>query len=344
MFIKKYISMFLIGTLCLLMLSACSERTVEQKEPSQSLTKETQSNAIGDSHYPLNLTISDDTGKEIQQTIEKEPKRIVVIGQGFAEWMLAFGEEERIVGLAYLDKTFSEYEEQIKTLPIITDMWPSKEAILELQPDLIISMSSAFQKERLGDISFWNERGIPVLAGINYTTGRTIDSFFEDITNLGNVLNIQDKTDAFVEKQKEQINKIETKAALAKDKPKVLLLGTSGETTYYYGPSLALIDEMIEGAGGEYIQVSKETYVEMSEESILSVNPDKIIITGFQESDSEALINQYLNNPKLKNAKAIKNGDVKVVDYTTAVRGSLGLTDLYKDVAQYIHPELFKGE
>ncbi len=131
---------------------------------------------------------------------------------------------------------------------------------------------------------------------------------------------------------------------LAKDKPKVLLLGTSGETTYYYGPTLCLIDEMIEGAGGEYIQVSKETYVEMSEESILSVNPDKIIITGFQKSDSEALIKQYLNNPKLKNATAIKNGNVKVVEYTTAVRGSLGLTDLYKDVAQYIHPELFKGE
>jgi len=268
----------------------------------------------------------------------------VVIGQGFAEWMLAFGEEKRIVGLAYLDKSFSEYEEQIKKLPIITDMWPSKEAILELQPDLIISMSSAFQKERIGDISFWNKRGIPVLSGINYTTGRTIDSFFEDITNLGNVLNIQDKTEAFVDKQKEQINDIQTKAVLAKDKPKILLLGTSGETTYYYGPTLCLIDEMIEGAGGEYIQVSKETYVEMSEESILSVNPDKIIITGFQKSDSEVLINQYLNNPKLKNAMAIKNGNVKVVEYTTAVRGSLGLTDLYKDVAQYIHPELFKGE
>ncbi|WP_369595249.1 ABC transporter substrate-binding protein [Lysinibacillus pakistanensis] len=344
MFLKKYFSMFMIVMLCLLMLSACSQWTVEYKEPSQSLTEATQSNSIGKSHYPLTLTVYDDAGKEVQQTIEKEPKRIVVIGQGFAEWMLAFGEEKRIVGLAYLDKSFSEYEEQIKKLPIITDMWPSKEAILKLQPDLIISMSSAFQKERIGDISFWNKRGIPVLTGINYTTGRTIDSFFEDITNLGNVLNIQDKTEAFVDKQKEQINDIQTKAVLAKDKPKVLLLGTSGETTYYYGPTLCLIDEMIEGAGGEYIQVSKETYVEMSEESILSVNPDKIIITGFQKSDSEALIKQYLNNPKLKNATAIKNGNVKVVEYTTAVRGSLGLTDLYKDVAQYIHPELFKGE
>lgn len=50
----------------------------------------------------------------------------------------------------------------------MTDMWPSKEAILELQPDLIISMSSAFQKDRIGGINFWNKRGIPVLAGINY--------------------------------------------------------------------------------------------------------------------------------------------------------------------------------
>ncbi len=104
----------MIVMLCLLMLSACSQWTVEYKEPSQSLTEATQSNSIGKSHYPLTLTVYDDAGKEVQQTIEKEPKRIVVIGQGFAEWMLAFGEEKRIVGLAYLDKSFSEYEEQIK--------------------------------------------------------------------------------------------------------------------------------------------------------------------------------------------------------------------------------------
>lgn len=344
MFIKRKISLLLTTILCLMMLSACTPSKVEVEQSNLKRSEETTSNSAGNSHYPLSFSIYDDAGKELQQMIDKEPKRIVVIGQGFAEWMIAFGEEERIAGLAYLDKSFSEYEEQIKQLPIMTDMWPSKESILELQPDLIISMSSAFQKERIGDISFWNKRGIPVLTGINYTTGRTIDSFFEDITNLGKVLNIEDQTNAFVDKQKEQISEIQKIAEQAKDKPNVLLLGMSGETTYYYGPSLCLIDEMIEGAGGEYIEVSKETYVEMSEESILSVNPDKIIITGFQKSDSEALINQYLRNPKLKNATAVKNGNVKVVEYTTAVRGSLGLADLYKDVAQYVHPELYRGE
>lgn len=340
---KKYLFLLAI-VLCFSALTACSQKNPTQNIVSNSSSDSGESTSQQNKHYPLTLSIYDDKGNEMEQTIEKKPQRIVVIGQGFAEWMIGLGEEKRIVGLAYLDKSFSEYEDQIKSLPIITDMWPSKESILELQPDLIISMSSAFQKDRLGDISFWNERGIPVLAGINYTIGRTMDGFFDDINNLGKVLNIEEKTNAFVNEQKEKISEIQTKAAQANDKPKILLLGTSGDTTYYYGPSLCLIDEMIEGAGGEYIKVSEETYVDMSEESILSVNPDKIIITGFQKSDSEALINKYLLNPKLKNATAIKTGNVKVVEYTTAVRGSLGLSELYMDVAEFIHPELFKGE
>lgn len=340
----KKISILLAIVLCFSALTACSQKDTTQNIVSNLSSDSGESTSQQSKHYPLTLSIYDDKGNQMEQTIEKEPQRIVVIGQGFAEWMIGLGEEKRIVGLAYLDKSFSEYEDQIKSLPIITDMWPSKESILELEPDLIISMSSAFQKDRLGDISFWNERGIPVLAGINYTIGRTMDGFFDDINNLGKVLNIEEKTNAFVNEQKEKISEIQTKAAQANDKPKILLLGTSGDTTYYYGPSLCLIDEMIEGAGGEYIKVSEETYVDMSEESILSVNPDKIIITGFQKSDSEALINKYLLNPKLKNATAIKTGNVKVVEYTTAVRGSLGLSELYMDVAEFIHPELFKGE
>lgn len=342
--IKKTTSILLGIIFCFTALVACSQQDASQDMVSDSASNNQENTSQQDQHYPLTLSIYDDQGNEMQQTIEKEPQRIVVVGQGYAEWMIGFGEEKRIVGLAYLDKSFSEYEEEIKNLPIITDMWPSKESILELEPDLIISMSSAFQKDRLGDISFWNERGIPVLAGINYTIGRSIDSFFDDITNLGKVLNIEEKTNDFVNEQKNQISEIQTKAEQVKDKPKVLVLGISGEATYYYGPTLCLIDEMIEGAGGEYIKVSEETYVDMSEESILSVNPDKIIVTGFQKSDGEALINKYLLNPKLKNATAIKTGNVKVVEYTTAVRGSLGLSDLYMDVAEFLHPELFKEE
>lgn len=337
---KKTASVLLAIALCFSALAACSQpiQTEQKASVSQSQTQQ-------DGQYPRELTIYDDKGKLIEQTIPKEPERIVVIGQGLAELMIHFEEQDRIVGLAYLDKSYSKYEESIRQLPLLTDMWPSKESILALKPDLIVAMSSAFTDERLGSIAFWNDRGIPVLTGINYTVGRTIGSFFDDISNLGKALNMEEKTNAFIEDQETRIEAIKSKAAQASQKPRVLLFaGGQNDTYYYYGPSLCIIDEMVEGAGGEYIKVSEDTYVEMSAESILSVNPDKIIITEFQKSDSSAAKDLLMNHPSLKNVTAIQTGNVMVADYTNAIRGSLDLSDLYKDVAAFVHPELFQGD
>ncbi|WP_313583556.1 ABC transporter substrate-binding protein [Lacrimispora sp.] len=342
--LKKTTSI-LLAFICCTALAACSQQSTNEKEASKPVSTNQTSTSQQDGYYPLNFTIYDDKGNEIRQTVNEEPERTVVIGQGLAELMIHFGEKDRIAGLAYLDKSYSQYEDQIRQIPLLTDTWPSKESIIALEPDLIVAMSSTFTDERLGDISFWNERGIPVLTGINYTMGRTINSVFDDINNLGMVLNIKDKTDAFVEDQKTRIKMIQDKASQSANKPRILLFaGGQKDTYYYYGPTLCVIDEMVEGAGGEYIKVSEDTYVEMSAESILSINPDKIIITEFQKSDSDAAKHLLLNNSSLKNVTALKTGSVMVADYTNAIRGSLNLADLYEDVAEFIHPELFREE
>ncbi|MFW5435825.1 ABC transporter substrate-binding protein [Paenibacillus apiarius] len=112
----------------------------------------------------------------------------------------------------------------------------------------------------------------------------------------------------------------------------------------YYPPSWCIIDEMIEGAGGKYMQLSKDGYIELSMEAIIAANPEKIILTQFQEPDNEVIKDKLLANEKLKNVDAIKTGNVMVADYTNAIRGSLQLADLYEKVAAFIHPELFSGK
>lgn len=81
----------------------------------------------------------------------------------------------------------------------------------------------------------------------------------------------------------------------------------------------------------------------MSTESIIAANPDKIIITEFQGSDSKSIKNKLLSNKRLKSVTAIKKGNVMVADYTNAIRGSTELSKLYKDVAVFIQPEMFGG-
>ncbi len=50
------------------------------------------------SKYPVNIKVYTDEGKEIVQTIEKEPKRVVIMGQSMAELMIKFGLQDKVVG------------------------------------------------------------------------------------------------------------------------------------------------------------------------------------------------------------------------------------------------------
>ncbi|MBU5591604.1 ABC transporter substrate-binding protein [Clostridium sp. MSJ-4] len=343
--LKKYVTLF-IGGILILGFVGCSQsmKSKDSQEQSSMVQKqEIHSFKRGDD-YPVEIKIYTKEGKEVIQTIEKEPQKVVVVGSAVAELMIEFGQKEKVIGLGYIDKSFSKYDDQIAELPLITELLPSKESVLALQPDIIYSISSAFREDSLGDISFWNDRGIPVISAVNFTVGRSIDEYFKEINNFGLTFNVTDRTDAYLKEQNSRIAEIKKIAEGAEETPKVLFIGSARDTYYYYPPSWCMIDEMIEGAGGEYMKLSKDGYIEMSIEAIIEANPEKIIITEFQQPDSEAIKNKLLSNERLQNVNAIKTGNVMVAEYTSAINGGIELVNLYEDVAEFIHPKLFGGK
>ncbi|MCG7409251.1 ABC transporter substrate-binding protein [Paenibacillus sp. ACRRX] len=318
---------------------AILEVTNEAAQANKSVKQETMNK-----HYPVTLSIYSDEGKEMKQTIETEPKRVVVVGSAMAELMIAFGLEDKVVGLGYLDQSFSKYEDQISQLPILSDLWPSKESVIDLQPDIIYAMSSAFKEDRLGEISFWNERGISVITASNFTIGRSIEHYMDDIRNFGVAFDVEGKTEAFIKEQTARITKVKQTSKSVQNRPNVLLIASAGRENFdYYPPSWSVIDEMIEGSGGKYVELS-DGYMEMSIEAIIAANPEKIVLTQFQDPNNETIKTKLLSNDRLQNVEAIKKGNVMVVDYTNAIRGSLQLADLYEDVAAFIHPEQYGGQ
>lgn len=133
----------------------CSQSIKKHNGKGETIGKQEQKENKSKSNYPVNIKVYTDEGKEIVQTIEKEPKRVVIMGQSMAELMIKFGLQDKVVGgVGYLDKSFSKYDDEISKMPIIAKSWPSKEAIIALKPDIIYSMSSAFKEDRVGDISF----------------------------------------------------------------------------------------------------------------------------------------------------------------------------------------------
>ncbi len=205
----------------------CSKSTQEQngKGKTIGIEEQKQNKSKSKNNYPVNIKVYTDEGKEIVQTIEKEPKRVVIMGQSMAELMIKFGLQDKVVGVGYLDKSFSKYEDEISKMPIIAKSWPSKEAIIALKPDIIYSMSSAFKGDRVGDISFWNDRGIPVLPAVNFTIGRSIDEYFKDIKNFGLAFNIENETNKYLKEQNDRMDKVKEVAKKSKNYPKCITCG-----------------------------------------------------------------------------------------------------------------------
>ena len=63
-----------------------------------------------------------------------------------AELMIEFGLQDRVVGVGYLDQSFSKYEDEISKMPVMSKSWPSVESIIALKPDIIYAMSSSLKK------------------------------------------------------------------------------------------------------------------------------------------------------------------------------------------------------
>ncbi len=285
----------------------------------------------------------DNAGKELTQTLASAPKRVVIVGQNLAELMIAFGLEDRIVGVGYLDGADSYYKDELAKLPHLSDQVPSAEAVLGLNPDVILSMSFAMTDENLGTVSTWNDRGVSVITADNYTIGRDLESYFADIRNLGTAFDVSDKTDAYIATEQKTLEEISAVSQTAKDKPSVLLVASGGanKLTYnYYSPSLGLVDEMVQTAGGTYVEVSKDEYAEMSAETIIKANPDVIVMTQFQKSSAEAEKDKLLGDGRLSGVTAIAEGQVMLLDYATSVRGTPHLGELTRSLAEFLHPEL----
>jgi iron complex transport system substrate-binding protein len=79
--------------------------------------------------------------------------RIVTMNQGATEIALALGFGDRMIGTAYLDDAIlPELAADYDAVPVISDEYPSTEALFELDPDFVYgSYSSAFGEEAAGD-------------------------------------------------------------------------------------------------------------------------------------------------------------------------------------------------
>ncbi|WP_417886052.1 ABC transporter substrate-binding protein [Zunongwangia sp.] len=270
---------------------------------------------------------------KVDKPISEKYDKILVLGQNPLDMLLDLGVQEKIVGVAYIDN--EEIVKQNPGMPVLSKGWPNKESVLSLKPDLIIALESAFKQQRIGNERFWNKRGIKTCVIDDYNSDKNLNNYYKDLDLVGRTLNIKHRSDAIIT----HLKKIEKKYTKTKHPPtqKVLHLSYTGipNQFYYYPPSMCLLDEIITSCGGEYINLGSHYFI-LPLETIIKLNPKKIIVTRFRKRKDENIIQEIIKNPHLGHVKAIKKKQVIEVDYTQAIRGTTDMEAIYSSTSNFL--------
>lgn len=273
------------------------------------------------------ITLTDQMGREV--TIEKLPERIISLAPSNTEILFTLGLEDRIVGVT----DFCDYPEAAKSKEKIGGFSePNIEKIISLQPDLILATSM-------------HQKAVEELEKLNVPSvvldPKDFEDVFTSIEIIGKATGVDDKAAAVVGDLKARVKDIDDKVAklTADERPKVYYeIWPSPITTA--GPG-TFVNDIIQRAGGENIaKDAKKAYPQYSQEMIVAKNPDIIIFSHHGSSNQSA--EDILNRQGWESIEAIKNNKVFYLEENLVQRATPRLVDGLEQLAEMMHPELFK--
>lgn len=325
---KYRIILFASLSLLLLLLAACSNASssttttpaVEGSHPSETAK---QVENTGKTSYPLtieNFTISGEGGewKPKSQTFEKAPERVVANTQSAAEMLIKLGLTDKIVGVAALYGTVTpDVADDFAKIPVLSKDYVGKELVVGASPDLVLGRGDLFADADwgVGTVDGLNDMNIRTFLQTTNHQG-TLDSLYKDITQLGQIFDVQDNAAKFTESLKARVEAIKTSVADQSEHSFAYIVPATEDTitvssmqndTYQLDAlSLLKLKNTFDGVQGE-----------VSVEQLITANPDYLLLSAYAGSpDIDKLIQNLYANPALQSMNAIKNKQIYVTDFS----------------------------
>jgi iron complex transport system substrate-binding protein len=269
------------------------------------------------------FTIVDDYGRTV--TLDGIPQRIVSVAPTPTEMLFAVGAGEQVVGV----DDYSDYPAEAADLTKVGAYPVNIEAIISLQPDLIVS-GDLVPRAQLDQLA---SEGIPYVLFAD----RTLEDIFKTIRLAGVITGHVSEADALATDLERRVDAVSNKTlADGVLKPRVYV-------EYYpmftYGPG-SFGDDLIYLAGGENIAHNTSSeYPEVLDEFVLAQDPEIIVYTSGVMSSTTA--ESIAARPGWENISAITNDMIFSVDDNLLSRYGPRIVDGLEELAAIIHPELF---
>ena len=254
---------------------------------------------------------------KVNEKSGKKYDRIVVLDPAVVEMVYLLGGEDKLVGIAKLERSKIWPEEKTEKVESVgTFINPSLEKIIALKPDLVIESfhsSDAIDKS----LSSNNIEIIKIQAN-------SIEDIFKNFQKVAKILGKEKEAEKIIAEKKQKIEEI--KKIDTTEKKGLFILAPTPMRVFGKGTLPNDIMEMLNikniAAGMEGMSPT------LTPEYIIKENPD-IILTFVK--DPQEIVKA---NPQIKDISAIKNNKFVVLETGQILRGSPRMIDYIADVYQ----------
>jgi len=249
----------------------------------------------------------------------KKYNRIVVLDSATVEMIYMLGAEDKIVGVANLERSKVWPEEKVAKLESVgTFMKPSLEKIIALKPDLVI-MSALTDDNLNNGLKSNNIEAKRIQAN-------SIEEIFTNFLEVAKMLGKESEANKIIAEKRAKLEEIKKMAAINK---KGLFVMSASPLMVFGNDNLPNdimkllnIKNIAENQKGRNPIVTPEFIMKENPDIIITLlpNPAQIVAT----------------NPQLKNVNAIKNNKFIVVNSSQILRGSSRTIDQIEEIAKAV--------
>ncbi len=256
-------------------------------------------------------------------SISSPPERVVAIKSTAIELLLALGLGDRIVGTAFADGPVPEpWAADAADLPVLSDFMPSEEAVLEVEPDLVIAgWESAFAADAAGERAELARLGIatyvqPAACRSEGAPARLdFDEVFREIEEVAAIFDVD--ASALVADQRARLA-----AITPDDRGLTALWYSSGTDTPYVGAGTGAPQMVMDAVGLSNIASDIDmTWSTLGWEAIVAADPDVIVLVDADWNTAASKIEMLEQNPATAELSAVRAGRYLVLPFAATEAG-----------------------
>ncbi|HYR60772.1 MAG TPA: cobalamin-binding protein [Nitrospiraceae bacterium] len=269
-------------------------------------------------------TFVDDLGRKI--FLAKAPTRVVSLAPNITEILYAIGLNDEIVGVT----EFCDYPPAAQQKPKIGYAQPNIEAIIKLEPDLVLAPRAFLRADLLAKLE---QLKIPTFV----VDPESFEEIPSRIQTVGRILNRSSSADGVAMAMRQRIASIRSKMEVVAQVRVLYVLNSQPLITV--GPG-SYIDQVIKVAGGSNIaSQSSVPYPHLNMEAVLKEDPEIIIFPiGKAEGIPLSEQQQWLRWTSLS---AVKQGRLHQISADVLNRPGPRIVEGLEALARIIHPEAF---